>query len=294
MAFYYDRHPPAYRSNRRTPRRQTLSGVVGIHTAENAPDFVLPDTGAERVARFLADRTTAGSYHRVVDSDSVVAMMGWMEEAAGDGTGTNAHAVHLSFATQAHLWPTKPKWWRDGALNNMALVLTDFARYVLDHRGPAFVPPARWITGDQARDRVPGLVTHASLDPSRRSDPGPHFPRQELADIYSFFMVHNGIVQAPSKPAQSLPAPRIQVALQLSPGDRGAQVAELQSIVRFWQAPGLAVDGIFGDATAAAVRKFKETLRVGYHSPERVGDTPLWGLHTSEAYGWFRAVVAAL
>lgn len=291
--YYYDRHPPAFPLNRRSPRRSALSGVMVIHTAENAPDFTPPDTGAENVASFLARRTDAGSYHRLVDSDTVVAMMHWLDEAAGDATGTNSHAVHLSFATQAHLWPTKPKWWRDAALQRMALAMTDFAMFIRGHRGPDFTPPARWISGDEARNRVPGVTGHGDLDPGRRSDPGRQFPRQELLDLYGFFLAHNiGLV--PETPVKSIPAPYIQTPLQLSPGDRGPAVADLQSTVKFWQRSGLVVDGIFGDATAQAVRQFKATLRTGFHSPDWVGDTPLWGFRTAEAYGWFRAVVAAL
>lgn len=291
--YYYDNHPPAFALNRRSPRRAALSGVVVIHTAENAPDFTPPDTGAENVARFLTNRTSVGSYHRMVDSDSTVAMMPWTDEAAGDATGTNRHAVHLSFATQAHRWPTKPKWWRDAALQRMALVMTDFAMFVREQRGVDYTPPAKWITGDQARSRIPGIVGHMNLDPDRRSDPGHQFPRKELVDLYGFFLGHNiGLV--PSDPVATFPLPRIQVPLQLSPGDRGPAVADLQSTVNFWHSTGLKVDGLFGDLTAHAVRQFKNTLREGYQNPEFVGDSPLWGFRTAEAYGWFLRIIATL
>lgn len=290
MSIYHvDRDPPAT-SQRRSPRREQLSGVVGVHSAENRPDYLPPDDGAEAVARWISDRLDPGSYHRIFDSDSTVAMMPWTDEAFGDGTGTNAHAVHMSFATRADQWPAKPKWWRDAALQRAALSAVDFALYVRAQRGAAFVPPARRITGDQARARVPGFVAHGDLDPGRRSDPGPEFPWAEFLTLYAYFLGLHGIDAA--QPRSHIPATFISEPLILSPGDRGIEVAELQGVLRFWQAPGLAVDGTFGPATAAASEAFKGQLRSISPEPGRLGPTPLWGFHAERAYGRFLVVMS--
>lgn len=289
--YYFDQHRPRFPGNRRSPRREPLSGVLVWHTVEIAPDVHPPDDGAERAARSIANRSDAGSYHVVVDSDSAVALMPYDDEAAGDRTGTNRHAIHLSIATQAARWPTLPKWWRDGALGQLALRSAGAALHIARVRGRAYVPPAHRLTGDQARARTPGIVGHGDLDPGRRSDPGREFPWAEALAIYAYFLASNGI--DPQAPSASIPASHIAHPLRLSPGDRGPEVAELQALVRFWVRPGLAVDGRFGDETAAAVEAFKDTLRVTAHDPSRVGRSPLWGFQAERAYGSFLSALSA-
>jgi hypothetical protein len=93
-------HPPA-RSQYLSPRREDPSGVVAVHTAENAPDFVAFDGGAEAVASWISRRSDAGSYHEIADSDSAVYLVPYTAEAFHDGTGTNRHSLGLSCATRA-------------------------------------------------------------------------------------------------------------------------------------------------------------------------------------------------
>lgn len=180
MAWLND-NPPA-RSQYRHPRREAPSGVIAVHTAENTPDYVAFDGGAEAVARFIRDRDTPGSYHELVDSDSGINLVDYGDEAFHDGTGTNPHSFGLSVATRADVWPLAPKAWRDGAVEQAAQRAARYARWIKDRRG--IVVPARRITATQARARVPGFVTHAELDPTRRTDPGKAFPFADFLERF--------------------------------------------------------------------------------------------------------------
>lgn len=173
MVPYLVSHPPV-RSQYRTPRRDPPSGVIVVHTAENTPDYVAFDGGAEAVARFIQSRTTAGSYHDLVDSDSVLQLVDYGAEAYHDGTGSNRHALSVSVATRADVWPLAPKAWRDGAVENAARAAARQAAWIRAETG--IVVPAVRITREESEQRVPGFISHAQRDPTRRTDPGKDFP----------------------------------------------------------------------------------------------------------------------
>lgn len=191
MAWLND-HPPV-RDQYRHPRREEPSGVIVLHTAENTPDYVAFDGGAEAVANFIRTRTTPGSYHELVDSDSSINLVSWMDEAYHDGTGTNPHSFGLSFATRADVWPLAPQAWRDGAIENGAIRAAAYAKWIRARRG--IIIPAHPISVTEARARQPGFVTHAQLDPGRRSDPGVRFPYDEFFNRYAH---HLGAAPVPA------------------------------------------------------------------------------------------------
>lgn len=166
-------HPPA-RSQYRKPRREPPSGVITIHTAENAPDYVGFDGGAEAVARFIQTRTTPGSYHDLVDSGGIFPVVPYDWEAFHDATGGNRHSLSISFATRADIWPLAPKAWRDAALEHGAQAAARQAAWIKQKTG--IVVPARRITRDESERRIPGFISHAQRDPARRTDPGRDFP----------------------------------------------------------------------------------------------------------------------
>lgn len=176
MGAYLVDNPPA-RSQFRNPRREKPSGLFVLHSAENMPDLVPPDTGAERVAEFIRNRRDAGSYHELVDADSFINLVPWSWEAFHDGTGTNPHSIGISAAWQAHQLPAlladHPRW-VDAVVRHMAERAAAAALW-LRHTYGIEVPAERVSVG-AARDRRPGFITHAELDPSRRSDPGGAFP----------------------------------------------------------------------------------------------------------------------
>lgn len=167
MAEYLVDNPP-YRSQFRN-RRDEISGVIVLHSAENLPDVRPPDTGAEDVARFIRDRRDPGSYHTLGDSDSAVRLVPFSKAAFHDGTGTNDHSIGISGAFRAAQFDGLPKAWRDGCRRTLARECRVAADYVRETRG--IVIPPRRITVAQARAKVPGFVTHGMLDPTRRTDP---------------------------------------------------------------------------------------------------------------------------
>jgi hypothetical protein len=177
-------NPNPHMRQYRAPRREQPSGVVAVHTAENAPDLSPPDDGAENVAGWISRRTDPGSYHRLCDSDSIVALVPWDFEAWHDATGTNAHSVGISAATRAAEWESKPQAWRDGCVGRMAFAAADYAHWLASTHG--IVIPARRVTADEARARVPGFVSHAELDPGRRSDPGVGFPWDQFLATFTW------------------------------------------------------------------------------------------------------------
>jgi hypothetical protein len=185
MSVYLIDNPPATRQYR-SPRRATPSGVVVVHTAESFPDERPPDTGAENVAAFIARRTNAGSYHDLVDSDSIIQLVRYSDEAFGDATGSNPHAYHVSAATQAAKWSQLGDTWVDATVRNMAAAAARYARWLFAQRGVLI--PARQITRDDSERRIPGFISHAKRDPDRRTDPGATFPWGDFLTDYAAIM----------------------------------------------------------------------------------------------------------
>jgi hypothetical protein len=194
---YLVEFPPA-RSQFR-PRRAKPSGVVCLHTAEG--------TGASNVARFIRGRSDPGSYHDLVDDRQRIQLVRFTDEAFGDGTGSNPHAYHLSWATHAGLWPRMTAEVRDAHLRNGAKAAARYARWLRAVGGP--VIPARRITRAQSEARVPGFISHGDRDPGRRSDPGSAFPWSRFFAMYAAEMT---TTPAPApKPPTTNRKPRMEM-----------------------------------------------------------------------------------
>lgn len=186
MTIYLREHEPK-RSQFRSPRRQKLVGVIGVHTAESVMDTVGPDTGAENVADFIRRRTDPGSYHDLVDSDSVVQLVDYDDEAYHIATHTlNRRTTGLSFACRTSDWAKMSPAKRTAFLRNGARAAARQARH--HHKRTGIVVPAKRITLAEALAGKPGFLAHGDADPGRRSDPGtraPHlFPWDEFLDHY--------------------------------------------------------------------------------------------------------------
>lgn len=156
------------------PRRYGAkpSGVIVIHTAENYPDLLGPDAGAENVARFIANRSDYGSYHRLVDSDSIIKMAPFWYETWHD-TKTNWHSIGISGAVRAHEWHKIPKARRDAIVINMAKAAAEAAKWLKAEYG--ITVPAGRVSRAEAHKGIPGFIGHGESDPVNRSDPGPNF-----------------------------------------------------------------------------------------------------------------------
>jgi len=172
-SYFLLQHPPV-RSQFRRVRRSPVSGVIVVHTAENATDLALPDSGAESVARFIQSRRTPGSYHSLVDSDSTVPLIPPWMEAWQDGTGSNSHAIAISFACRADQWSQLPSEWVEGALEQAGAEVAKLRDWVSTQFGITI--PLERITRQMSEYRRPGFISHGERDPGRRSDPGENFP----------------------------------------------------------------------------------------------------------------------
>lgn len=153
------------------PRRgAVLSGTCIIHTAECALDNVGEDTSAEGTAEFIRTRSDYGSYHTLVDSDSIIEMAPYEYETWQDSE-TNPWAVGLSCACQADNWHLIPADRRDRIYRNLATAAADFVTYM---KTKSITVPLRRITGAEARARVPGFCAHGDSGVDRH-DPGAQF-----------------------------------------------------------------------------------------------------------------------
>ncbi|MFJ7748722.1 hypothetical protein ACIQXM_02055 [Arthrobacter sp. NPDC097144] len=168
--------------------RNRVSGVVGIHTAENNTCFNGPDPGDADVARFIAGRSDFGSYHVLVDADSVTPLVhpSW---AAWADTTNNAHAMSVSAAVAANDWLAMEETRRRQVVINMAaaaaeLVQTAVRDGLLDSPTPARrITPAEAIAGSRA-----GFYGHGETNPSTRYDPGKDFDWNLFLTTYAGYI----------------------------------------------------------------------------------------------------------
>lgn len=165
----YDPGTPQYTFPRRGGAK--LSGTCIIHTAECARDDVGEDSSAESTAKFIAERADYGSYHTLVDSDSIIEMVPYEYEAWQDSE-TNNWAVGLSAACRTTDWRNMPADREEGYYRNLAWAAADFVRYMREAYSIE-VPRVR-INGAEARARKPGFCAHGDSGVSR-SDPGINF-----------------------------------------------------------------------------------------------------------------------
>lgn len=177
---YLDDHPPATRQFR--DRYATPSGLIVVHTAESKLDQIGEDTGAEGVAAFIARRSDPGSYHLLVDSDSIIDVVPFEMAAYGDGTGSNEFAIHLSFACRATDWPGMDPARREAYLVNGAKAAREAATWL--ERVHGVTVPARRVTRAQSDQRAAGFISHGERDPGRRTDPGPGFPWDRFLTLF--------------------------------------------------------------------------------------------------------------
>lgn len=154
------------------PRRGAdFSGTIIMHTSESVLDVIGDDSGAEDVARFIANRTGSyGAYHDLVDSDSIVEMAPYDYETWQDSE-TNPWAVGISAACRTTDWATMSESKREGYYRNLAKCGAKVVRYGLTQ---GIEIPLKRITGVEARNRVPGFCAHGDSGIAR-TDPGVNF-----------------------------------------------------------------------------------------------------------------------
>jgi hypothetical protein len=154
------------------PRRGgwQLTGTCIVHTAECARDDIGEDTSAEGSASMIANRADYGSYHRLVDSDSIIRMIPWEYEAWQDSE-TNNWAVGISAALRTSDWLEMPADRHELVMRNLAACGAEFVEYM---RTKGIEVPLVRITGEQARAGIPGFCAHGDSGIAR-TDPGKDF-----------------------------------------------------------------------------------------------------------------------
>lgn len=187
MAVYLEDHPNKTKKQYKFPRSSHVTGAIVLHDAECNPQFKLnADGAAESVAKFISTRSDTGSYHSIVDSDSICRVCRYEWEAYHEGTGGNRWSLGLSFACRTNTWDIAPVWWIDAILSNGAQEAYNMAVWVRSTTG--VIVPAERISAEDYRSGRPGFVSHAELDPTRRSDPGKTFPWMIFLDKFRRLM----------------------------------------------------------------------------------------------------------
>ena len=266
IAYFLLTHPNPNLRNYSNPRRNKAkpSGVVVLHTGENATDMVGVDSGAENVARYLSTRTTYGSYHVLVDSDSTVPVLPPDYEAY-HCIYTNNHSYGISAGIQLRHWDVMPKDRRDAILRRMAEAAADYARWLKRERDIEI--PARWLTREEALAGKPGFIEHGRTDPWRRSDPWDR-DSDEAADFMRYYIGALGgggtgtapvVVPTVPKPApapKEWPAVDLWVDGVLGPVTIKAWQRLMASIDKYEGR----IDGILGPVTAMALQSWLHGL----------------------------------
>lgn len=174
MGYYLQDNPNPNTGQFGWPRTK-VSGVVGVHTAENNTDFDGSDPGAEDVARFIGRRTDYGSYHALADADSRIKLV-HPSYAAWADTENNAHAMSVSGAMQAARWRELTPERAAAITRNMAYAAAELVQDAVAAGLLATPTPARRITPAEAiAGSKAGFYGHGETNPGRRYDPGQNF-----------------------------------------------------------------------------------------------------------------------
>lgn len=228
---------PFLPSSHFTDAARTKIDVVVIHTAET-PETA---TSAEAVARYFQETDREVSAHYCVDADSVVQCVK-LEDVAWCAPGANHNGVHIELAGRAS--QTAAQWADAFSKNELDLAAELTSLLVKRYSIPVVEVSAAGLLAGRR-----GVTTHAAVSRAfRRSshwDPGAAFPM----DAFLARVRHYGVAPAPIVQGGSLPVVRA--------GSKGWAVTKAQRLLNAAKQP-VGVDGVFGHATEAAVKRFQK------------------------------------
>lgn len=265
MSYYLEDHPnpvPQYG----WPRTK-VSGVIGVHTAENPTDYEGTDPGAEDVAGFISRRTDYGSYHSLADADSIVQLTP-VRFAAWADTTNNAHAMSVSGAMQAARWRDLTPDRAARITKNMAYAAAQLVREALAQGLLATATPARRITPQEAiSGSRAGFYGHGETNPGRRYDPGQNFDWALFLSTYAAAVGGTGVAAQGevTKPATPTTPEKAKVKMLYITKAKGESV--------IWIGDGITRRPV-GDV--AELQVLREFARTGVMNIFRNGDTQDW------------------
>lgn len=237
MRIYLENNPPA-RSQYRLGRRADLRPVIVAHTAESGPTST-----ARGVARFIQGRSDPGSYHLIGDTRDIIQLVDFGNEAFGDATGSNKWAIHISLAMDASEWKASNNAPRKAnLLDTFAQMAATVAHHLEAQKAIKSALDILWPKWPVDRDAPIGVTSHALRDPTRRTDPGAHFPWNQAQELTAHYVRNRHLI---TKAGQTMPTiePSIHVqALQEWLYDNGRAPAHQTDRRRY-------ADGIFGPIT---------------------------------------------
>lgn len=168
-----------------------LPHIAVVHTAESLPDFTLPDTSGESLAKYASSTTRSVSWHATVDSDGAIPML--PDSYVGFHViSYNSCSVGMEIATKASGWAVSDPLWQARILDQAA---NQIAWWCKTHN----LSVTRLTRAEVNLGRR-GIIDHARLDPERRTDPGPAFPWDSFLQNVAARLAGGGYIDRPFWP----------------------------------------------------------------------------------------------
>ena len=135
-------------------------------------------------------RRDFGSYHTLGCPSEITQLVDF-DKAAYHCRGFNSRSTGISLAMDAEDWPALARSDVDLWVESAATMALMVAKW---HHGKGrAIPAARLLTKAEAEQGVPGHISHARLDPGRRTDPGADFPWDRFFARYAALCVAEGL-----------------------------------------------------------------------------------------------------
>lgn len=268
-------HGPHYYTARKEP---LLAVVMHVTAGLQDQDYSGADLSAEKTARYAATTDRPVSWHSGSDADSHFQLLP-DNYTAFQCQGYNSCTLGHEISKRDVTWGDEPKRWVEDTLLQAANSL----RRVSAH-GIPFVRATKADLDKARKAKNPkpvGFVTHAELDPKRRSDPGADFPWARFFDLLN----EKGRPPASSK-VEPIPYPKSHnhaaPTIQADGKAPVAPVKDLQAHLNAWRKnrdlSTHPVDGNFDQWTHIALTSFQKWYGL---SPDGIcGDTTWNKIHT--------------
>jgi hypothetical protein len=152
------------------PLRSKPIRYIVIHTPETLFNPNPPDRTGEAVANYFATSSRSASAHVMIDSDSTIPLLP-PEAVAFHVRDYNTEGYGMECGWSYLDWGNSPE--------HDAKVIEAMARHIVSDPVLAALPTRRLSKSDVDAG-LAGYVSHATLDPTRRKDPGTSFPWERL------------------------------------------------------------------------------------------------------------------